>query len=417
MNLNNMNSKARITGDNFHKRIGTGKKSILASTNSSFYSQDKKSESFPTLIQMLKSDLFLIQDMINQNASDIKMYKLLSKTPGLTKKLSEIEESNSINNALDKILEDSKNIEHIIKIYNCKGNELIQKLFLELNYNELLLKKLYDYFILMKIKLYKNDIYQDTLSKIIPIQIFMEEAKKLSPGYGGINDTIIKLSVDKENLVKQVTELENKHNNLLKEISNKNTNNTEEINKYKNNIKSKDKEIENLKKEIEELNDEIKKLSINKNNNNNIDDKIMFKNSKEFKNILKDYEKIIKKSRENFCDKLNQELVELKIKIKNKEDEYDVLIAEKNKLIKKVEYLSGRKLDPNSYEEVLREQNELMRKTFLEKIDGLNDELINIKQDSRVKIYQMEEEIKEKNQLKDLFLNKVISLQSKLEIK
>ena len=91
-----MNSKARITGDNFHKRIGTGKKSILASTNSSFYSQDKKSESFPTLIQMLKSDLFLIQDMINQNASDIKMYKLLSKTPGLTKKLSEIEESNSI---------------------------------------------------------------------------------------------------------------------------------------------------------------------------------------------------------------------------------------------------------------------------------------------------------------------------------
>ncbi len=31
----------------------------------------------------------------------------------------------------------------------------------------------------------------------------MEEAKKLSPGYVGIDDTIIKLSVDKENLVKQ----------------------------------------------------------------------------------------------------------------------------------------------------------------------------------------------------------------------
>ena len=416
MNLNNMNTKARITGDNFHKRIGTGKKTLLSSTSSSFYSQDKKNESFPTLIQMLKSDLFLIQDMINQNASDIKMYKLLSKTPGLTKKLSEIEESNSINNTLDKIVEDSKNIEYIIKIYNCKGNELIQKLFLELNYNELLLKKIYDYFILMKIKLYKNDIYQDTLSKIIPLQIFMEEAKKLSPGYGGINDTIIKLSVDKDNLIKQITELENKHNNLLKEISNNNTNNTEEINKYKNNIISKDKEIENLKKEIEDLNDEIKKLS-NKKDNSNIDDKIMFKNSKEFKKILKDYEKIIKKSRENFCDKLNQELVELQIKNKNKEDENNVLITEKNKLIKKVEYLSGRKLDPNSYKEVLREQNELMRKTFLQKIDDLNDELINIKQDSRIKIYQMEEEIKEKNQLKDLFLNQIISLQSKLEIK
>ena len=49
-------------------------------------------------------------------------------------------------------------------MYNCKSNELIQKLFLELNYIEFLLKKIYDYFILMKIKLYKNDIYQDTLS-------------------------------------------------------------------------------------------------------------------------------------------------------------------------------------------------------------------------------------------------------------
>ena len=88
-----------------------------------------------------------------------------------------------------------------------------------------------------------------------------------------------------------------------------------------------------------------------------------------------------------------------------------------NKLLKNVEYLSGRKLEPNSYEEVLREQTELMRKTFLQKIDDLNDELINIKQDSRMKIYRMEEEIKEKNELKETFLNQVISLQEKLEIK
>ena len=79
--------------------------------------------------------------------------------------------------------------------------------------------------------------------------------------------------------------------------------------------------------------------------------------------------------------------------------------------------MSGRRLEPNSYEEVLREQTELLRQTFLQKIDDLNDELINIKQDSRVKIYQMEEEIKEKNELKDVFLNQVISLQEKLEIK
>ena len=160
-----MSSKARLTGENFHKRITSGKKSLL-STNSSFYTQDNKNESFPTIIQILNNDMIQIQDMINQNSSDIKMYKLLSKTPGLTKKLSEIESSKSINNILEKILEDSNSMDYISKIYNCKGNELIKKLFLELNYNELLLKKIYDFFILMKLRLYKNDIYQDTLSKI-----------------------------------------------------------------------------------------------------------------------------------------------------------------------------------------------------------------------------------------------------------
>ena len=407
-----MSTKARLTGDNFHKRIGTGKKSIL-SKNNSFYNQENKNESFPTLIQMLKSDLIQIQDMINQNSSDIKMYKLLSKSPGLTKKLSEIEDSKSINNLLEKILEDSNNIVYISKIYNCKGNELIQKLFLELNYNELLLKKIYDYFILMKLKLYKEDTYQETLSKIIPIQIFMDEAKKLSPGFGGINDTIIQLSVDKEKLLKQIKDLENEHSNLLKEKSN-NNDKKEELTKYRNDINIKDKEIKQLKKEIEDLNDDIKRLT---NKNENIKNNILFKNSKEYKKILLDFEKKIKMSRENFCTELNKELVDLQIKNKNKEVEFDVLKVEKDKLLKKVEYLSGRKLDPNSYEEVLREQSELMRKTFIQKIDDLNDELINIKQDSRVKIYQMEEEIKEKKQLNEVFLNQVISLQEKLEIK
>ena len=221
--------------------------------------------------------------------------------------------------------------------------------------------------------------------------------------------------MDKENLLKKITELENKHNNLLKEISNKN-NNIEELTKYKNDINIKDKEIKKLKEEIEELN-KSKNVPIKSDKDNNINNKIIFKNSKEFKKILSDFEKKIKKSRNDFCEELSRELAELQIKQKNKEDEYDVLVAEKNKLLKKVEYLSGRKLDPNSYEEVLREQSELMRQTFLQKIDDLNDELINIKQDSRMKIYRMEEEIKEKNELKDTFLNQVISLQEKLEIK
>ncbi len=55
---------------------------------------------------MLKSDLFNIQDKVNSNNNDIKMYKLLSKNQNLNNKLSEIEDNNSINVFVDKINEE-----------------------------------------------------------------------------------------------------------------------------------------------------------------------------------------------------------------------------------------------------------------------------------------------------------------------
>ena len=104
---------SRLTGENFLKRSGKGH--INASlTGSSFYLSESKVDTYPTLTQMLKSDLLKIQDMINNNSSDIKMYKLLSKSPGLTKKLSEIEETKNLN--IEKISESAKNIDKISKI-------------------------------------------------------------------------------------------------------------------------------------------------------------------------------------------------------------------------------------------------------------------------------------------------------------
>ena len=66
-------------------------------------------------------------------------------------------------------------------------------------------------------------------------------------------------------------------------------------------------------------------------------------------------------------------------------------------------------------EEVLREQFDTMKKAFLKKIELLDEELNDVKQESRIKLYQMEEEMKESNYLKNIFLNQVITLQSKLE--
>ena len=199
----------RITGENFHKKGG---KNFLSSsmTRSSFYLHENKTEIYPTLIQMLKSDLIHIQDMINNNSSDIKMYKLLSKTPGLTKKLSYIEENKNIKPIIDKMFEDSKNIDKISKIYGCKNQELISKMYLELSYNELLLKKFYDYFILLKLKLYKDDTQQESLSRVIPIESFMEKASNLIPTTGNLDEKIVQLSVEKEKLSNEIKELKKK---------------------------------------------------------------------------------------------------------------------------------------------------------------------------------------------------------------
>ena len=56
-----------------------------------------------------------------------------------------------------------------------------------------------------------------------------------------------------------------------------------------------------------------------------------------------------------------------------------------------------------------------MKKSFLKKIETLDEELNNVKHESRLKLYQMEEEMKESNYLKNVFLNQLITLQAKLE--
>ena len=404
-----MDPITRLTGENFHKK--GGKNHLNSSlTGSSFYLQDSKTETYPTLIQMLKSDLIQIQDMINNNSSDIKMYKLLSKTPGLTKKLSEIEENKNINPIIEKMSEDSKNIDKISKIYGCKNiNELISKIFLELNYNELLLKKFYDYFTLMKLKLYKDDTYQESLSKVIPIQNFMDKASNLLPTPGGLDERILQLSMDKEKLTKELNELKSK-NSSENVIPKKDSKDNDKL------LDLKEKEISKLKKENESLKNRLEEEKDTKgtttaNSSSIFETEIKFKDSQDFKKILEEFEKDMQKTRTQFCNKINEEMTQLKTKFDKLEENYNVINEERKSLKKNIKINN----DPDSYEAVLREQFDTMKNSFLNKIDTLNEELNNVKQESRYKLYQMEEEMKESNYLKNVFLKQVISLQSKLE--
>jgi len=363
--------------DNIGGKIYLDKKNPLSQslTSTHFYLQPKKSESYPTIIQMLKSDLIQIQDMINSNSSDIKMYKILNKSPGLSKKLTEIEETTAINNYIEKINEDSKNINRISKLYNCKNEELIQKLYRELSYNELLLKKINDFFILMKLKIFRDDTYQETLSKIITINSFVEQTKSLPSS-----------SIDFNSLRKK-------------------------INEEKNIISQNDELLE--KKEI--------KIEMKGNNNKDnetfyTDLKIDNKNNDILK-IFEKFEQNIKKEKSEFNQKISEEIKELNKEIDKLKEENNILNEEKINLEKNIEEIRGKNLDQDSYENVLKDQFNDMKEAFKEKINDLNDELENIKQETRVKFYQMEEDLKQANYLKKVFLEEISSLQDKLENK
>jgi DNA repair exonuclease SbcCD ATPase subunit len=581
-------TEKKKTGDNFYKLLGEGRNksskkvkqtidssnSLYLSTTSSFYYSDKKSDSYLTLIQMLKSDLLQIQDMINSNTQDIKMFKLLSKAPGLSKKLSEIEEQKSISHLLDKITEDSQKYEKISKIYNCNDyKQLVQKIFLELSFNELLLKKIYDFFVLMKLSLHKDDTYQESLSKIISIKSFIEKTiskineknkirnihnnndnsilkieslqelltlnndknttdiikhiiklinkyfknenesiisktnnennkdeykinveqlgnkseilkfeqiineliniiYKLKTSYieekgkneklmneisekdklieamnnntnSDINNLKTELENEKKKILEQMEELNKKYedkekeydllkeenNRLIQEISQckENEQNSSEKNlKFEDDLKVKDEKILDLEKINSELNNKINELNkkinelnnkiteLEKKKNNNIDINKVMKDSDIIK-MVNNYDVQLKKLGNDLMNKNKDELRDLENKLKNLESKYEMIVLERESLKKNIIYLKGKKYDPDSYEEVLKEQFETMRNAFTQKIDDLNEELNDVKRDSRVRIYNLELELKENVRLKNNFLKQIISLQSQLD--
>ena len=543
--------KGKISGDNFYKRIGSARSTHNNSQNN-FYISSNKKEIFSTLIQILKSDILSIQEMINSNSNDIKMYKLLSKNPSLTKKLSEIEEMKNVSIFIDKINDQSDNIEKIYKIYGTESaNECIQKLFLESGLNDLLMKKIYDFFILMKLKFNNDDSYQETFSKIIPIKEFMEKVpsnnnnenlnlnkkeyvnfdnseiedflkintlnevlddnmknKKICPHVVKLVDNFFKnlnmkiienlnnfdigtnnlneIKNFKGNQVEKYFRLKNINDNLIEEykknIENllneekekpKFNNEIEKINKeYEQKKEEINKKIDNITKENENLKnnksskldfkysqkdiDEIKKNTLEEKNkledsyknkinslNNeikNLKDKINELTKKENEldekeiniNVPKidinkvtiekiDLDDFIKKNDSNYInrlvesnEKLDNEISELTTKANKLSGEVSNLKLENSELKRKLDLNQSKNFDEDSYEQVLLKQFEIMKEAFIKKIDNLSIQLSNAKSDSRKKINQIEQNLKESEHLKNIFLQQIISLKKQL---
>lgn len=573
-----MTSTKKKSVDNFYKLLGNGRSSskrtitIAVKDNidslsksasiSNFYTINAKTDSYNTLIQMLKSDLFQIQDMINSNSKNIKMFKLLSKSPGLSKKLSEIELGTgiSIGAHLEKINDTSQKYEKILKIYGCKDSkQLIQKIFVELNLYELLLGKIHDFFILMKLSLHKDDTYQESLSKIIHMKEFIEKTvdkfnkennkeKVIKNDYSSMKNIIYKIKsfadlmnskindddkhikdiidyiiklvndffkeknknvfdlidkadfnenmteiekfekiwgelVDKlkiyksdndkikeqnENLIKRIEELENQNldiinlkaqfeeekNKLSQEIENSESkykyleneynkiklennqliselnilkenmeqNNyalSDELNQKNEKIITLEKSNSDLTKTISELNSKIKELNnkiknLENSKNKMIDINESLKNT-ELEKIISSHQSQLKQIGLDLMNQNKNKMKDLENKLNSLQTKYDMILLERESLKRNIIFLKGKKYDPDSYEAVLKEQFETMRNAFVNKIDELNEELTDIKRDSRIKVYQLELELKENIKLKNSFLKQIISLQTQLD--
>ena len=573
-----MTSTKKKSVDNFYKLLGNGRSSskrtitIAVKDNidslsksasiSNFYTINAKTDSYNTLIQMLKSDLFQIQDMINSNSKNIKMFKLLSKSPGLSKKLSEIELGTgiSIGAHIEKINDTSQKYEKILKIYGCKDSkQLIQKIFVELNLYELLLGKIHDFFILMKLSLHKDDSYQESLSKIIHMKEFIEKTvdklnnennkeKVIKNDYSSMKniiykiksfadlmnskinddeknikdiiDYIIKLVNDffkeknknvfdlidnadfnenmtefekfekiwdelvnkikiyksdndkikeqNENLIKRIEDLENQNldiinlkaqfeeekNKLSQEIENSESkykdleneynkiklennqliselnilkenmeqNNyalSDELNQKNEKIITLEKSNSDLTKTISELNSKIKELNnkiknLENSKNKMIDINESLKNT-ELEKIISSHQSQLKQIGLDLMNQNKNKMKDLENKLNSLQTKYDMILLERESLKRNIIFLKGKKYDPDSYEAVLKEQFETMRNAFVNKIDELNEELTDIKRDSRIKVYQLELELKENIKLKNSFLKQIISLQTQLD--
>ena len=169
--------------------------------------------------------------------------------------------------------------------------------------------------------------------------------------------------------------------------------------------------IKELNAKILDLNNKIKELEKNK---NNFDINKAMKDSDIIK-MMNNYDTQLKKIGNDLMNKNKEELKNLENQLKSLQAKYDMVVLERESLKKNIIFLKGKKYDPDSYEEVLKEQFETMRNAFVQKIDDLNEELNDIKRNSRIQIYQLDLELKENVRLKNNFLKQIISLQSQLD--
>ena len=84
---------------------------------------------------------------------------------------------------------------------------------------------------------------------------------------------------------------------------------------------------------------------------------------------------------------------------------------------KKLEITETKNFNPESYEQVLLQQYEKMKLSFTEKVEELTQNLNTIQFDARKRVFQLEQDLKDAQNVKSLFLDQILMYQKQLNIK
>ena len=189
---------------------------------------------------------------------------------------------------------------------------------------------------------------------------------------------------------------------------------------YKNRIESLNKDIKILNEKILQLERVCKekennhKEKINKENNNQLlPEKLKKIDIMEY---IKKHNTEFTKNQKESNKKIDNDIRNLNQRVEQLNEQINILKLEKSDLKKKFDIIQGNNFTSDSYEKILLHQFDMMKNAFSKKVDEMTNQLNDIQIDSRKKIYELEQDLKESERLKDVFLQQIVSLQEQLGI-
>ncbi len=186
------NNKDLILRGEAFKTLGTSSQENFFRKSQKNFSLSK-SEAYGTIIQIMKTDIFQIQELINEFSYITKMFKLSSRNIFTSKKITEIDENRDVKALIDRINDDASTPEKLGKTYAClNANELVMKMGVELNLYETFIKKINELFFILNLKFNgeenSNVLSQESFSKFLVVKLAIEKMmEKSQTTY--INDT------------------------------------------------------------------------------------------------------------------------------------------------------------------------------------------------------------------------------------